>query len=318
MPSHKKFGYLAGILAGLSFGSIPVISAIMRNLGVSSIEQTFVRIFLGSIFGISVVLLYTLKKTQIIKKTLKRDLQGIYLFQGIIFVLMILAYLSSVALNTPVGEAALLVQMHPFITLLVGWRFLDEQITKRKIFAIGLAISGLILLTEPWSWKEFLSNISGDLFALMNGFLYAIYLLVGRAHSEKRKHIPYFLSISFVLVWSIIVAIPLLFLFSFLPFPQSLVSFSLLNLLNVDVIWIGIFFAIFGSIIPYGLIMVALKEAESSKVSILLLGEPVSAMILAFIILNEIITIWYIIGGSLIILAVIVIVLSKDRRSIQA
>jgi drug/metabolite transporter (DMT)-like permease len=180
MIEIKKLGYFAAIFAGISFGSIPVVSAIMRNLGISSIEQTFLRISLGSIFGIIIILIYFYKKKQLIRKTLNKELQLIYILQGVIFVLMILSYLSSVALNTPVGEAALLVQMHPFITLLVGWKLLDEDLTMRKILAIFIAILGLILLTEPWSWEQFLSNFIGDLFALANGVLYAIYLLIGR------------------------------------------------------------------------------------------------------------------------------------------
>jgi drug/metabolite transporter (DMT)-like permease len=312
MIEIKKLGYFAAIFAGISFGSIPVVSAIMRNLGISSIEQTFLRISLGSIFGIIIILIYFYKKKQLIRKTLNKELQLIYILQGVIFVLMILSYLSSVALNTPVGEAALLVQMHPFITLLVGWKLLDEDLTMRKILAIFIAILGLILLTEPWSWEQFLSNFIGDLFALANGVLYAIYLLIGRASSEKRKEVPYILSISYVLFWSIIIAIPLLLTFSLFPLPEALSSLSFSKFFDLEILGIGIIFAVFGSIIPYGLIMIALKEIESSRTSILLLGEPVSAMILGAFLLGESITLWYIIGGSLIITAVIITVISKS------
>ncbi|MEJ2248596.1 MAG: DMT family transporter [Candidatus Lokiarchaeota archaeon] len=313
MNDLNKIRYLSAVIAGLSFGSIPVISAILRNLGVSSIEQTFIRILLGSIFGFIVILFYFFKKRVTFKETSSRKLQLIYLLQGLIFVLMILSYLSSVALNTPVGEAALLVQMHPFITLLAGWKLLNEELTARKVLAIFIAISGIIILTRPWSWQQFLTHIVGDLFALANGVLYAIYLLIGRSSSEKRKNVPYILSISFVLFWSIIIAIPLLFCLSFLPLPNSLSTFSFTILVNPGIIGIGIIFAVFGSIIPYGLIMVALKKIESSKASILLLGEPVSAIILGFLILSQSITIWYLIGGSLIMCAVIIIVLSRSK-----
>ena len=300
-----KINYVSAILAGLSFGTIPIFSAILRDLFVSSIEQTFLRISFGSLFGLFILSLFFLKKRSIFLHSWEKNLQKTYIIQGFLFVLMILVYLSSIALKTPVGEAALLVQTHPIITLIVGYHFLDEEFTSKKVFAVLLAMLGLILLTEPWQWETFLDNLIGDLFALANGFLYAIYLLVGRASSKSREETPYILSISWILFWSIIIAIPVLFSLSFLPLSSNLVSFSVSKLFKSEILLIGILFALFGSIMPYGLIMVAQKKIESSKTSILLLGEPIGAIILGAIILNESINIFYIIGGSLIILAVI-------------
>ena len=55
----------------------------------------------------------------------------------------------------------------------------------------------------------------------------------------------------------------------------------------------GFLLAFFGSLIPYGLIMIATRFIESSKASLLLLTEPISAIALAAIILNETITVWH-------------------------
>lgn len=188
MDKKTNFSYLASITAGLFFGSIPVISAILRDLNVSSIEQSLLRIFFGSIFGLGIIVFYTLKKNkEQVKNSIKLTNQKTYLLQSLIFVMMIVVYLSSIAVGTPAGEAALLIQIHPFITLILGRIFLKERITKSKILAIIVATAGLITLTEVWKWESFMSSIVGTTLAILNGLFYAFYLLVGRASAEKRK-----------------------------------------------------------------------------------------------------------------------------------
>lgn len=314
MKYEKTFALIGPIIAGLSFGSIPVISAILRDLNVSSIEQTFLRIFFGGLFGIILLILFYITKKSAIKKSVTFKLQKGYIFQGILFVLMILAYLNSIALRAPVGEAALLVQIHPFITLILGWLFLNEKLTHRKVISVALAITGLILLTEPWQWESFLSTLAGDFFALLNGLIYASYILAGRANSENRISVPFSLSISWVLTWSLIFSLPLLFPISLLPILPAISSFSIFNIIHPEIIGTGLIFAIFGSIIPYTLIMISSKYIESSKTSILLLGEPIGAITLGALILGESITIWYLIGGAFIISAVIITIISRKTN----
>ncbi len=315
MDYRKNLSAFCAIIAGLSFGSIPVISAILRDIRISSIEQTFLRISFGGIFGLFVLGIFWLKNNAVLKNSLTYQLQKGYIIQGILFVLMILAYLTSIALNVPVGEAVLLVQIHPFITLLFGCLFLNESLTKRKVFSVVLAMTGLLLLTEPWNWETFLSTLAGDFFALLNGLIYASYILSGRMYSQSRINIPYSLSISWVLAWSFILSFPLLLPISFLPLLPALSSFSLISILQPNIVFIGLIFAIFGSIIPYTLIMLASNFIESSKMSILLLGEPIGAIIFGSLILFEPVTIWYLIGGSFILSAVIVTISARQTKS---
>jgi len=315
MDKKTNFSYLASITAGLFFGSIPVISAILRDLNVSSIEQSLLRIFFGSIFGLGIIVFYTLKKNkEQVKNSIKLTNQKTYLLQSLIFVMMIVVYLSSIAVETPAGEAALLIQIHPFITLILGRIFLKERITKSKILAIIVATAGLITLTEVWKWESFMSSIVGTTLAILNGLFYAFYLLVGRASAEKRKNVPYSLSIAWVISWAIIIALPLLLMFSILPLPEELAKMEIENIMKTKIILIGIGFALAGSVIPYGLLMISAKYQESSKSSLLLLDEPVFAIILGAIILKEPITLSYILGGIGIIAGVIIIILDKSKK----
>ncbi len=64
MGKHKSVGYLAAILGGLSFGAIPVVSATLRDLGVSSVEQSLLRLFVGSLVGVCIIITFRYKMSQ--------------------------------------------------------------------------------------------------------------------------------------------------------------------------------------------------------------------------------------------------------------
>jgi drug/metabolite transporter (DMT)-like permease len=261
-----------------------------------------------------ILLAFLINNKNNFRKSLAFSAQKSYILQGLIFSIMIVLYLSSIALRTPAGEAALLIQVHPIVTLIIGWFLLKEKITKSKIASVLIAAIGIIILTEPWDWKSFLTSIVGDLLALFLGILYAFYILVNRWGTRNTKEINPSVSIAWVLAWSFITGIPFLIIFSFLPLPSILVAFSFENILKLGTIGLGFLLAFFGSLIPYGLIMIATRYIESSRTSILLLTEPIGAILLAYIFLNEDITIWYLIGGICILLAAITTIVFSGKE----
>ncbi|MFW9853722.1 MAG: DMT family transporter [Candidatus Thorarchaeota archaeon] len=313
MVSQSRLpGYFVAVLAGFTFGSIPVFSALLRDIGASSVEQTFIRLFIGAIWGGSFLLISLIRNRGIVFTSLQYQIP--YIIQGFLFTLSIVAYLSAIALKTPIGEAALLVQVHPFVTLLLGTLLLKERMTRSKLLALGLAFTGIVVLTRPWEWDSFLSSFGGDLLAVFNGSVYALYLLVGAYTSESRRNIPPALSISWVLIWGFIASLPLLLLQFLLPLPPELSTFSINTLLSIDFLVLGIGLAFFGSILPYGLIMLSNSfNVEASRQSILLLGEPISAILLGLVFLSEPITPWYLFGGFALISSIVLVILSVEE-----
>ncbi len=321
MSQNKEFktlGYVAAIFGGLSFGTIPILSAILRDNNVSSLEQSSIRLFFGAAIGIIFILVFFLFRRKELRQSLNLSTQRPYLVQGFFLALMIVLYLSSISLGTPAGEAALLIQIHPIITLVLGSRFLGEKITKAKLISILLALVGIILLTEPWNWESFLQSIVGDLLMILLGILYAAYLLVNRWGTKYTEQISPTISIGWVLIWAFIIGVPLLLLLSLFPLSPQIISFSIQNIIVPKVIGYGFLLAFFGSLVTYGLIMVASKYIESSIVSILVLSEPIGAIILGAIVLEEPITLFYVLGGIAIIIAATVIFLTsrfKEKKT---
>lgn len=318
MKKRISTGYLVTIIAGLSFGAIPVVSGLLRDVGASSVEIAFIRLLLGAIIGIFVTFsLYLQKstKSQVIQ-SIDKSTQISFCLQGLIFTVALVVYIISISLGVAAGKAALLIQIHPILTLILSFLVLGEKITKSKIIALFLAFSGLIILTRPWEWQSFITSFIGDLFALSNGAFYAVYLIIGVWGHKYRKNLSPTLSIAWVLIWALITSIPILFILTIIPLPDYLGEFNFVRMISIDILVLGTLLTIFGSIIPYGLIMLSNSfEIESSKQSILLLGEPIAAIILGAILLNEEPTIWYLIGGLPLLAAIIIIILSSTGRT---
>ncbi len=275
-------------------------------MDVSVLEQLFLRLSFGGLVGIFGIGGFFFWKKDIFSIAFNKRIQKTYIWQGFFFTIAIVVYIWSIALETPVGEAALLIQIHPLVTLILGAIVLNEIVNKRKILSILLGFTGLLLLTRPWEGGRFLSSFLGDLLATLNGTLYAVYLVIGVSSVKIREKIPSTLSIFWVLVWGFvwgIMTIPILNL----AFPTSLYfSFSIFTLFSGPILIIGLLLAILGSILPYGFLMLANKfEIESSIQSILGLGEPIAAILLGYFILSETITIWYLFGGFFLLLAII-------------
>ncbi|MHA2174236.1 MAG: DMT family transporter [Candidatus Hodarchaeales archaeon] len=306
-------GYIITLTAGFSFGAIPVIIALLRDADTSVIEQAFLRLSLGGFTGFGVLMYaYLIQNEEFHFSSLKR-VQKSYLWQSLVFTLAIIAYIISIVLETPVGQASLLIQVHPIITLILGYFLLREEINKNKLFSIILGFFGLILLTQPWKWQSVMDHLVGDLLAMTNGMFYAIYLLIGAHSTQIREKIPFYISIAWVLFWGFLWGFLLLFILTLLPLPASYTLFNLRIFVDPYILGLGIILTIMGSIIPYGLIMLSNKfNIESSKQSILLLGEPVAAIILGLVILSEPITFWYIAGGFVLIIAIINLIISEQ------
>ena len=315
MKHEIGVGYIATVSAGLLFGFVPIVSAKLRDEQVSSLEQTLLRLTFAFVFSAILLGYYWTKTPQGFYQSLALQLQKVYLIQGLLMTLMVLSYLSSIALDTPAGEAALLVQVQPFVTLFFAWLILHEKVTVQKIGAVVVAMIGLILLTQPWEWNSFLSSLTGDLLAMANGTFYSIYILVGRGVAPERKKIPHLLSIAWILVWSMIIGIPLIWLFNLLPLDASLVAISVTRLLAPAILFLGFLLAVVASVLPYGLLMVSAKHVESSRASILLLGEPIGAILFGWMLLHEVVTIWYALGALLLLVAIVLVVSGPEQNA---
>jgi len=215
-------------------------------------------------------------------------------------------------LEASVSTAVLLLYTAPVYVTLLSPFILKEKYSKRGLFALVLAISGIILIVDP-AKLEF-SRFIGIFAGIVSGLSYSFQIMTS-------KHISRTYSGYSQAFWSFIVAIPVLIivdlitrtgmviglpegLAGFVPFLR--VEFALSDIVSMNTVYI-ILLAIFPTILSVSFYFNGLKKVKAADASILGLIEPVSAVILSFLILHESITVPVILGGALILAGGIIV-----------
>lgn len=315
MDKNQHLGIILGLSTGFSFGTIGVISALLRNLNVSSFEQLSLRLIFTAFLAGNILVFVYFNQQQLFFQTLEWKFLRVFIIQGVLVLLMSFFFVTAVALNIPVAEGSLLIQIHPIFTLILAYFTLGEQITAKKVTAIGLAIFGVVLLLNPFDWSSFLSSFAGNMFAMLTGFTFAFYIIISRLTSADRVDIPQYLSLAWIFLFSSLFLPFFRILLTLLFSTEAIVKFDVISLLNAEILGLGFLLAIFGTITPYSCAFVATKFIQSSEISLLALSEPFVAAILGFVILQEQLRLLGVAGGFLLLLAIIILQRSMNEAS---
>jgi DME family drug/metabolite transporter len=313
----SSLGYLLTLGAGASFSSTAILSTLLSSMGVPSIEQA---LFRASVTALFFGLILLLKPS--IRRVRRRDLK-FFVLNGLFGVaLSISAYLSSIALGTPVAVAVTLSYLQPMFSVIFANLFLHERVTITKVVAVISSILGASIVSGLWQIFGAPTSIPavGAVLAAMNGFFYAVYIIIGRiSGSDKSYHFAttMFYSFLFASIWMG----PIWLLMSS-TIDNPIVSGFVLDLTQTAFAYL-LMLAFVGTILPYGLLAMGLRKVKASRAGVILLIEPVSVMVLGVLILGQTLTPWGIVGAALILGATIIVsleakvakVLTDKRKS---
>lgn len=296
----KNAAGVSEVLAGgVLLATIPIFSALLRDLGVSSFQQAFFRLSVSLSVLFVVILLFQGPKLL----SLRRADLPFFLAYGFFLSMAYVTYLSSVSLGTPVGRAVFLTYTQPLFTIMFGRLFLGERVTRAKAAAAFLSLAGVALILQFWS-IGFAGLFAGDVLAVLNGLFYSSFLITGRYIGAERGYgnaAATFWSFALGLAW----LVPVWYLFGILVPDTSLAGFSL------ALPWQGWFFllclSILGTLLPFFLLNRGLKEVGASSAGVLLLVEAVVVVLLGALVLGESIGLWQIVGGAVILLSVAIL-----------
>lgn len=200
---------------------------------------------------------------------------------------------------TTVARATLFVDLQPVWAALLGAMFLHERLTFSEICGVGIVTAGGIL-TSGNGWKSGEILQTGDLLALCGGVAGAIYLMIGR---KVRLAIPW----ARYMLAAYAISAGWLFLFYLFvskgrfPLPAER-----------DLLWISLM-AIGPGILGHGLINYSIRHIKAYAVNAALLGEPVLATILAYVLFGEVPDAFYYAGAALIFTGLLLIFLGNRR-----
>ncbi len=216
---------------------------------------------------------------------------------GVFLTIHFATWISSLKL-TSVASSVVLVQSAPIFVAIGSIIFLKEKPNAMMVVGIALAMLGSVTISID-DFSRDANSLSGNLLAICGAVGAAGYLLAGR---KLRAEIDTFRYVTAVYSVTAILLL-LITIFSGAP----LFNYSA----NVYLLFFAI--AIFPQIIGHTSFNWALEYFKAPTISIIMLGEPIGASILAFFILGETLTLMKILGGIVILTGVTFALMSESK-----
>jgi drug/metabolite transporter (DMT)-like permease len=289
--------YVLLLLASFGFSFILIFSTLLKNVGVSSLQQVFFRI------ALALPLIFILIKGK--ANLQKKDLPYFTLI-GFVFSAFLLSALSSIILGCPIAVATALIYTQPFFTAVLAAASRREKITKKKSAIIASGIIGVFLVSGIATEQYSTLNISGISLALLGGFLYALYLFFKR--TSKTQYTPLqglFNTFIFAVLWAVILG------FSLQGFVKN-PSFTGFSTLYPYQLLLLTLLALFSTALPYGCLnYIKPNEVTPTTEGTILLLDPTLHNIWAILIFQQYISPIRYTGVALILLSALAMLKTK-------
>jgi len=227
-----------------------------------------------------------------------RDIPFFLLLGGIVMAVVTGSYLYTIS-KIQVAAAILIQYLAPIFVAIFAMLFWKERPTFPKISALFLAFGGCFLVVGGYSLALVQMNLLGILGGLTSAITFAGYSLLGeRAMHRYKPWTVIFYALAFsALTWHVV----------YPPFTYLRAGYSLDQ-------WGWIFYiSIVGTILPFGLFFAGINHIRSTRASITATLEPIFAGFLAFVLLGERLLFLQIVGGSMVILAIVLLQLQQEH-----
>jgi len=199
---------------------------------------------------------------------------------------------------TSIASSVILVTCHPAFVAAFSYFLWHEVLNRLTIGGMVLAFAGMVLIN--YSGFGFGSQaILGDVLALIAGFAMGGYLILGRHLKNRIEIMPY--------LTMIYTGAAVILVLATASFGYSFTGYS-----GMTYLWM-VLLAIIPQLIGHSSFNLALRLIPVTFVSVAILGEPMGATLLGYLILDEVPAVNELIGGVL-ILAGIFIVLRQTPK----
>jgi drug/metabolite transporter (DMT)-like permease len=267
------------LAAATLFGINGTVAKVALSSGLSSLRLTEAR-SAGACLGLVVVAL--LRRPSSLRVT-RRELPRLALFGCVGVAFVQLTYF--LAIHRLAIAIALLIQyLGPLIVAIYARTFGHEHVRRRVWAALGLALTGLTLTVQLWTGVT-LDGL-GILFAFLGALAFAANLLLAEREVAARDTSSlmawgFFFS---TLFWSI--AQP------WWSFPGRIVARTVplqgsLGGVHAPVWTLVLWIVVLGTIVPFSLIVGALRHVSATRVGVTAMLEPVVATVVAWVWLRE-------------------------------
>lgn len=201
---------------------------------------------------------------------------------------------------TTVAHSVLFVSTHQLFVLIASRLFFGEKIPPAAIFGSLAAFAGIAMISGG-SFRIAYGGLPGDFLALTGAVMMAGYLLVGRVLRPVISTLSYTV-IVYGTAALVLTAAALLGGIPFYPYPFT--DYLLFAAL-----------AIIPTIFGHSIFNWALKRYSATLVSLLFLGEPIGAAVLAWLIFREQPEPFFFPGAALVLAGLAVVIMSRCRSA---
>ncbi|MFZ3578907.1 DMT family transporter [Virgibacillus sp. DJP39] len=288
-PSNPYFTVVIGVFA------ISTSAVLVKLAGgaPASIVANYRLLFAVIIMSPFILLYYRHEFKQIKRKDwILASLAGVFLAFHFIFWFQSLNF-------TSVASSVVLVTLQPIFAFLGTYLFYHERFSTGAVISMIIAIFGSVII----SWGDFrISGMAlyGDFLAILGAIMVTAYFLIGQTIRRRLSLMTY----TFVVygISSITLVIyNVSFGHSFIGYPSTYW-------------WIFLALAIVPTFLGHTLFNWALKWLSTSTISMAVLFEPIGATLLAYIILNEIVTWSQWLGGAIVLFGLFLFIVSTNKK----
>jgi drug/metabolite transporter (DMT)-like permease len=287
-------GYLYVIIAALMWASSGTAGKALFDAGMSPFDLVQIRVTLAS----AIIFLFCFIFSRDLLRLRAKDIPFFLLLGSGVTAVVMGSYFYTIS-KIQVAAAILLQYLAPILVAIFSMLFWKERATSLKITALFLAFGGCFLVVGGYDLELMQMNLLGILGGLTSAIAFAGYSLLGeRAMHRYKPWTVLFYALAFsALTWHVV----------YPPFTYVRAGYSLTQ-------WGGIcYVAIVGTVVPFGLFFAGINYIRSTRASITATLEPIFAGILAFILLGERLLLLQVIGGAMVILAIVLLQIQQEH-----
>lgn len=288
-PSSRAQGIGFVVASAIAFGAMAILARVAFASGVD------IPTLLALRFAIAAACLCMLVAMRNIALPRGRNLGAAVLLGGVGYGGQAATFFIALTL-APAGLVALLLYLHPALVAILAWLFLREPVTRAKLVALLIALTGMFLTVAPAlnaqagsAWPALPLGIA---FGLAAAAIYAVYIVIGM-RLTTRMH-P--LALSTVVVSSAAAVFVAAAAMEGPRFPGTVQGWAAV---------IGI--ALVSTVAAITLFFAGLARIGPTQAATLSSIEPVVTVLLAASLLGERIGIVQLLGGGLIVGAVLLL-----------
>ncbi|MGM8216640.1 DMT family transporter [Bacillaceae bacterium W0354] len=201
--------------------------------------------------------------------------------------------------HTSVASSTVLVTTQPIFAFIGGYLFFKERFTTGAVISLLIALTGSAII----SWGDFqISGMAlfGNFLALMGAIAVTGYFLFGQNVRKRLSlmtytFVVYFISSITLIIYNLLLGVPF----------TGYTTETWLYFLAL---------AIIPTFFGHTLFNWALKWVNASTITMGILFEPVGASILAFFVLEEVVTWSQFLGGTIVIFGLMLFIFSTTKK----